>query len=156
MKNLNKRLLNEWLDECDAKVAEMQNKFPDSDWMHVSEDINNLRKTVATKNIELAVLQTVNLASLFESIKSNESYDICAKLDKSFMAARAANMRHKLPTPKIKALKKEYTRVHKLLTEEKGKEPRPTTVYKEISNLLWHTKKHWRRIHKQVGKDTKK
>ena len=156
MKNLNKRSLNKWLDECEAKAAEMQNKFPDFDWWRVSEDINKLRKSVVSKNIELAVLQAIDLASLFETINSGESIDICIERHTSFMGKRAANVRHKLPMPKVKALKKEYTKVHKLLTEEKGEEPRPTTVYKEISNLLWHTKKHWRRIRTQVQKDTKK
>jgi hypothetical protein len=73
-------------------------------------------------------------------------------------AQKAANSRHALstPMPKVQLLKKEYARVHKLLAKKNGKEPRPTTVYKEISIRLWGVKKYWRRIRTQVEKDTTK
>ena len=63
-------------------------------------------------------------------------------------ARHAAEERHKLPMPTIKALKKEYKKTH----EKLGSDVRPTTIYKTMAKTILGDKKHWRRIRKQVIK----
>ena len=106
------------------------------------------------KNLRLS--KKVNADAIEQLVKKSDAIFDAWDNSRSEAGRHAANTRHELPTPTVQALKKEYTRVRELLTKEKGEKPRPTTVYKEISKLLWRTNKHWRRIRTQVKKDTKK
>jgi hypothetical protein len=83
-----------------------------------------------------------------------ERYLEGAQRARSDSARHAADERHKLPLPTVKALKKEYDKQREALILEKGIEPKPTTVFKKVSDQLFKNEKHWRRIRTHVEKPT--
>ena len=115
------------------------------------DTIKTLSELIDSLDHDLRVTDQSNDDLIQKYVPLLQDYLEGADKARSDAARHAANVRHKLPEPTLGAVHVEAAAVREQLKSE-GKNPYNKTVCRTISQRLWGTDKHWRRIDTQLKK----
>ena len=141
-------VFNEWLEGMTSRIGAALEAGEINSKEHglLNSALRSIRVSVTTGDSALAVIVT----NAFWGTMRDLQKPALEKALRSKSASHAAQQRHQLPMPTVKALKDEYRETQKKL----GEDARPTTIYKAMAKKIpaLGDKKYWRRIRTQLEK----